>query len=71
MELVLDEDQELIAKTALDFVLEHSPVSRFRALRDAGVGPAWFRASVGSARISYRIRDLAAWLEARRTESVL
>lgn len=35
MELVLNEDQELIAKTALDFVEEHSPVSRFRALRDA------------------------------------
>ena len=32
MELVLNEDQELIAKTALDFVAEHSPVSRFRVL---------------------------------------
>lgn len=36
MQLVLNEDQELIAKTALDFVEEHSPVSRFRALRDSG-----------------------------------
>lgn len=36
MELVLNEDQELIAKTAIDFANEHSPVSRFRALRDAG-----------------------------------
>lgn len=36
MELVLNEDQELIAKTALDFVEEHSPVSRFRELRDSG-----------------------------------
>ena len=36
MQLVLNEDQELIAKTALDFVAEHSPVSRFRALRDSG-----------------------------------
>lgn len=36
MALVLNEDQELIAQTALDFVREHSPVSRFRALRDAG-----------------------------------
>lgn len=35
MELVLSEDQELLAKTALDFVNEHSPVSRFRKLRDA------------------------------------
>lgn len=47
MELVLDEDQELIAKTALDFVLEHSPVSRFRALRDAaeplGYSPDLYR----------------------------
>ena len=36
MELVLNEDQELIAKTALDFTREYSPVSRFRALRDSG-----------------------------------
>ena len=36
MELVLNEDQELIAQTARDFVREHSPVARFRALRDAG-----------------------------------
>lgn len=35
MELVLNEDQEMIAQTARDFVAEHSPVARFRALRDA------------------------------------
>ena len=35
MELVLTEDQELLAKTASDFVRQHSPVSRLRALRDA------------------------------------
>jgi acyl-CoA dehydrogenase len=33
--LVLSEDQELIAKTALDFIAAESPVSRMRALRDA------------------------------------
>ncbi len=36
MALVLTEDQELIAKTARDFVEEESPVSRMRALRDSG-----------------------------------
>jgi alkylation response protein AidB-like acyl-CoA dehydrogenase len=35
MQLVLTEDQELLAKTAADFVKEHSPVARMRALRDA------------------------------------
>ena len=35
MELVLTEDQKLLAKTAMDFVRAHSPVSRVRALRDA------------------------------------
>ncbi len=35
MTLVMTEDQELLAKTALDFVRAHSPVSRMRALRDA------------------------------------
>ncbi len=34
MQLVLTEDQELLAKTAADFVAERSPVSRFRELRD-------------------------------------
>ena len=34
MELILTEDQELIAKTAADFATEKSPVSRLRALRD-------------------------------------
>lgn len=34
MELILTEDQELLAKTAADFVSEHSPVSRVRKLRD-------------------------------------
>ena len=41
MQLVLTEDQELLAKTATDFVSERSPVARFRALRDAG-GPDGF-----------------------------
>jgi alkylation response protein AidB-like acyl-CoA dehydrogenase len=35
MQLVLTEDQELLAKTAADWVSEHSPVARMRALRDA------------------------------------
>lgn len=35
MRLVLTEDQELLAKTALDFVQEESPLGRVRALRDA------------------------------------
>lgn len=34
MELVLTEDQELLAQTAADFIRQHSPVSRMRALRD-------------------------------------
>lgn len=36
MQLILDEDQQMIAQTALDFVDEHSPVARFRELRDSG-----------------------------------
>ncbi len=35
MPLVLTEDQELLAKTAADFVAQNSPVARVRALRDA------------------------------------
>ena len=47
MQLVLTEDQELLAKTATDFVAERSPVSRVRALRDAddplGFSPALWK----------------------------
>ena len=35
MQLALTEDQELLAKTAADFVAGRSPLSRVRALRDA------------------------------------
>ena len=35
MQLVLTEDQELIAKTAADFVAEKSPIARVRELRDS------------------------------------
>jgi alkylation response protein AidB-like acyl-CoA dehydrogenase len=47
MQLVLTEDQELLAKTAADFVAERSPVARVRALRDAddplGFSPALWK----------------------------
>lgn len=43
MQLVLTEDQELLAKTAADFVAENSPVARMRALRDSGDRDAFSR----------------------------
>ncbi len=36
MELVLSDEQAMLAQTAKDFIKEHSPVNRFRKLRDAG-----------------------------------
>ncbi len=36
MSLVLNQDQRLLRDTAADFLKTHSPVSEFRALRDAG-----------------------------------
>jgi acyl-CoA dehydrogenase len=44
MQLVLTEDQELLAKTARDFVAERSPVSRVRELRDANDATGFSRA---------------------------
>jgi alkylation response protein AidB-like acyl-CoA dehydrogenase len=44
MQLVLTEDQELLAKTAADFVAENSPVARVRALRDANDPDGFSRA---------------------------
>jgi len=43
VQLVLSEDQELIAKTAADFVAEKSPISRVRALRDSRDGTGFSR----------------------------
>ncbi len=47
MELVRNEDQELIAKTAADFVKEKSPIARVRELRDTkdpvGYSPALWK----------------------------
>ena len=44
MQLILSEDQELLAKTAADFVAENSPVARIRALRDANDPDGFSRA---------------------------
>jgi alkylation response protein AidB-like acyl-CoA dehydrogenase len=44
MQLVLSEDQELLAKTAIDFVAEKSPVIRVRQLRDSGDADGFSRA---------------------------
>jgi acyl-CoA dehydrogenase len=44
MQLVLTEDQELLAKTAADFVAERSPVTRVRQLRDSGDQDGFSRA---------------------------
>lgn len=43
-QLVLTEDQELLAKTAIDFVQANAPVSRIRELRDSGDPNAFSRA---------------------------
>ncbi len=44
MQLVLSEDQELLAKTANDWVRAHSPVKRVRELRDAHDATGFSRA---------------------------
>lgn len=44
MDLVLTEDQELIAKTVADFVKQKSPVARVRELRDANDAVGFSRA---------------------------
>jgi alkylation response protein AidB-like acyl-CoA dehydrogenase len=44
MQLVLSEDQELLAKTAADFAAERSPVARIRELRDSGDSDGFSRA---------------------------
>lgn len=33
-------------------------------------GPAWYRAPVNSARVSYRLHDLAQWIEVKREDGL-
>jgi acyl-CoA dehydrogenase len=44
MDLILTEDQDLLSKTAAAFVAEHSPVARFRKLRDSADATGFSRA---------------------------
>ena len=44
MELVLTEDQELIAETAADFAADRSPLTRFRELREGSDDVGFSRA---------------------------
>ena len=69
MQLVLTEDQELLAKTAADWVREHSPVARVRAaarrerpdrLLARRSGSRW-PSSAGSASCSPRSTAAPAW----------
>jgi len=63
VELILTEDQELLAKTAADFVSEHSPVSRVRKLRDT-------RDPVGFSRALWKQMAELGWLGIPFPESV-
>ena len=63
MELILTEDQELLAKTAADFVSEHSPVSRVRKLRDT-------KDPIGFSRTLWKHMAELGWLGIPFPESV-
>lgn len=43
----------------------------FVSLRRIGTGPAWYRFSAGDGRFSYRLFDIASWIEKQRQESAL
>lgn len=40
----------------------------FKNLRNEGKGPVYYNRSVAGSRVSYRLMDLAAWLEERREQ---
>jgi alkylation response protein AidB-like acyl-CoA dehydrogenase len=63
MELVLTEDQEMIAETAADFAADRSPISRFRELREAGD-------DVGFSRALWKEMAELGWLGIAYPESV-
>jgi hypothetical protein len=43
----------------------------FRRFRALGTGPAFYRLSINGARISYKLSDLARWVEDRREQPEL
>lgn len=40
----------------------------FKNLRNEGKGPVYYNRAVAGSRVSYRLMDLAAWLEERREQ---
>lgn len=62
MQLVLTEEQELLAKTASDFVREHSPLARIRELRDR-------RDDVGFSRSLWKQMAALGWVGIRIPEA--
>ena len=62
MQLVLTEEQELLAKTASDFVREHSPLARVRELRDR-------RDDVGFSRSLWKQMAALGWVGIRIPEA--
>ncbi len=63
MELVLTEDQQMIAETAADFAADRSPITRFRELREAGD-------DVGFSRALWKEMAELGWLGIAFPESV-
>jgi alkylation response protein AidB-like acyl-CoA dehydrogenase len=61
VQLVLTEEQELLAKTASDFVREHSPLARIRELRDR-------RDDVGFSRTLWKQMAALGWVGIRIPE---
>lgn len=51
-------------------LLQYSPGS-LKNLRDQGVSPAFYRRAVGKQRVSYRLDDIAHWIESARDVDVL
>ncbi len=43
--------------------------SRLRALRSEQDGPRWFRRAAAGSRVSYRLLDLAEWIERGRDDA--
>lgn len=64
LELPMTADQRVTEAAAAELL--GYTVSWLRALRDAGTGPRYFNLGIGAGtRLSYRLHDLAAWIERR------
>jgi hypothetical protein len=65
-EMQISADERVSESDAAE-LLGYAPGS-MKNMRVAGISPHFYRRSVGGCKVSYRLRDIAEWIESRRED---